>query len=85
MQPLIKDDDGETIRFQPNKIVAFILDACGRGDKITMNTLAAIPFDDEDRQQFAQLIGYNLSGYGELPYVSDESYHQAWEEAKKLK
>ena len=36
-------------------------------------------FTKEDRQQFAQLIGYSLSGYGELNYVTD----RAWEKAQQ--
>jgi hypothetical protein len=43
-----------------------------------MNTLARMDFSDDDRQQFAQLIGYSLSGYGELQsYVDDEAYATA--------
>ncbi len=42
-----------------------------------MNDLAIIPFDNEDREQFAQLIGYSLSGYGSLSYVSNDSYDTA--------
>jgi hypothetical protein len=37
-----------------------------------MNKLAMMPWSNEDRCQFAQLIGYSLGGYGELHYVSDE-------------
>jgi len=36
-----------------------------------------IGFPQEDREQFAQLIGYSLSGFGELDYVSDETYEVA--------
>jgi hypothetical protein len=56
-------------RFVPNKIVQYLLDNGG----INMNELAIRVFDDEDRQQFAQLIGYSVSGYASLSYVSDES------------
>lgn len=42
-----------------------------------MNDLACMEFSQEDREQFAQLIGYSLSGYGDLSYVSDESYDAA--------
>jgi hypothetical protein len=43
-----------------------------------MNTLATMTFSDDDRRQFAQLIGYSLSGYGELrSYVDDEAYATA--------
>jgi hypothetical protein len=57
-------------RFVPNKIVQYLLDNGG----INMNELAIRGFDDEDSQQFAQLIGYSVSGYASLSYVSDESY-----------
>ena len=60
-------------RFVPNKIVQFLLDHGG----IDMNYLARQNFTDEDSMQFAQLIGYSLSGYGGLSYVSDESYEAA--------
>jgi hypothetical protein len=72
MQPLIKDPEG-VIRFRKNMIVRFLLDN-GPWD---LNKLAQMPFSNEDRQQFAQLIGYSLSGYGELPYVDDEAYERA--------
>ena len=72
VQPLVVNGDGVT-RFKPNAIVCFLLDA-GPYD---MNKLALMPWSDEDRQQFAQLIGYSLSGYGELSYVSDEAYDRA--------
>jgi hypothetical protein len=35
------------------------------------------PEHADDWQQLAQLIGYSLSGYGELSYVSDDSYSAA--------
>ncbi|GMV06748.1 MAG: hypothetical protein AMXMBFR53_30230 [Gemmatimonadota bacterium] len=34
-------------------------------------------FSVEDSEQFAQLIGYSLSGFGELSYVTDETYNAA--------
>ena len=77
IQP-VEDDGTGVIRFKRNKIVRFLLDwATSRG--CSMNELAMIEFTDEDRQQFAQLIGYSLSGYGELSYVSDEAYATAVE------
>ncbi len=42
-----------------------------------MNQLARMEFSDEDREQFAQLTGYSLSGFGDLDYVSDETYERA--------
>lgn len=60
-------------RFVSNQIVEYLLDNGG----IDMNDLALIDFDDEDREQFAQLIGYSVSGYISLSYVSDDSAAQA--------
>ncbi len=60
-------EDG-VLRFKRNKIVEFLLDA----GPFDMNQLAHMPFSDEDRVQFAQLIGYSVSGWGTLSYVSEE-------------
>jgi hypothetical protein len=73
MQSVYKDASG-ILRFRANRIVQYILDHSG----IDMNKLSEVgPFDIEDREQFAQLIGYSVAGYGELPYVSDRSYDAA--------
>ena len=72
LQPLVTDDSGVT-RFKANAIVQFLLNT-GRHD---MNSLATLPFSNEDREQFAQLIGYSLCGFGELGYVSDKTYNAA--------
>jgi hypothetical protein len=72
IQPLAKDDKG-VLRFKKNAIVEYLLDNGG----IDLNRLAMIDFSKDDRQQFAQLIGYSLSGYGELSYVDDEAYTTA--------
>lgn len=66
IQPVTTDPNG-TKRFKENKIVRYLLDAGG----IDMNKLAIMPFDQNDREQFAQLIGYSLSGFSELSYTSD--------------
>jgi hypothetical protein len=79
IQPLFRDDGG-VIRFRPNKIVKFLLDA-GQFD---MNKLALIEFSDQDRMQFAQLIGYSVGGYSELDYVSDKNYTQVTEIENKF-
>jgi len=68
VQPLYSDHG--RLRFVHNSIVRYLLDA----GPFNMNTLADLPFPVEDRRQFAQLIGYSLSGFGELPYVDDATY-----------
>jgi hypothetical protein len=74
IQPLAPDEHG-TLRFKANKIVQHLLDShpsCG------LNELARMDFSDDDRRQFAQLIGYSLDGYGSLrSYVDDLAYAAA--------
>ncbi len=79
IQELYRDKNG-TIRFKPNLIVRFLLD----NGEFDMNSLAKIPFSDEDREQFAQLIGYSLGGLGELPYASHDTLFAATEIAVKI-
>lgn len=72
MQPIITDERG-VARFKKNKIVRALLDRC-RESGMGLNEIAFMDFTDEDRCQFAQLIGYSVSGYGDLSYVnSDEA------------
>jgi len=72
VQPLHKEADG-TIKFKQNDIVLFLLNA----GPFDMNQLALMPWSHEDRIQFLQLIGYSLSGFGELSYVTDSDYVRA--------
>ena len=72
IQPLVRHDNGG-YRFKENKIVSYLLDNGG----IDMNKLAVLDFTQNDREQFAQLIGYSIGGYGMLSYVTDETYDAA--------
>lgn len=73
IQPLVKDAHG-VLRFKQNAIVRYLLDNGG----IDLNRLACMNFTNDDRQQFAQLLGYSLSGYSELQsYVDDDAYKAA--------
>lgn len=76
MQPVEWDGRG-VIRFKQNAIVRYLIDMARARGLADMNDLALMPFSDEDRQQFAQLIGYSISGYGDLPYASRESIDEA--------
>lgn len=78
-QPVEKDDQG-VIRFKKNHIVDFLL----RSGRFDLNLLALMPFSNEDRTQFAQLIGYSVSGFGELSYVPSEDVDRADEAAAVL-
>lgn len=56
-------------RYKANLIVMYLLDNGG----IDLNQLALMEFPLHDRRQFAQLIGYSLCGYRDLPEgASDE-------------
>jgi hypothetical protein len=76
MQPLGLDAH-DVIRFKGNAIVRAVYEVA-REHGYGLNEIAQGDFSDEDRQQFAQLLGYSLSGYAELTdYVSDEAYAAA--------
>lgn len=79
MQPVVLDATG-VVRFKGNEIVRVLLDEGG----IDLNKIAMRKFSAEDREQFAQLIGYSVSGYHELSYVSDESAAAASKLADEL-
>jgi hypothetical protein len=80
LQEIYKDRHG-ALRFRENKMVSALLDwASSRG--MSLNEMALMDFSKEDRQQFAQLIGYSLSGYSELSYVTDKAYERAERAAK---
>lgn len=59
MQPLFSED-GRCFRFKENKIVRHLQEWSSRHG-CDLNDLACLPFSNEDRQQFAQLIGYSLT------------------------
>ena len=88
MQPIVmskRKQDGPfgVIRFQENAIVRFLLDwASQRG--MDLNALALMEFSAEDRMQFAQLIGYSVSGFGELSYARPVVIREADAAAEKL-
>lgn len=69
IQPL-EADGTHSFRFKKNQIVTYLLDHGG----IDMNALAMLDFSVEDREQFAQLIGYSLVGFGGLSYVRTDTY-----------
>lgn len=68
-QPTYFDVDGIR-RFKSNKIVEFLLD----NSRYTLNDIALMKFSNEDRRQFAQLIGYSVCGYYDLsiPLTEEE-------------
>lgn len=72
IQPLGLDPNG-VLRFKENKIVSFLL----KTSVNDLNKLIMMNFSQEDWEQFNQLIGYSLSGFGDLSCVRDEVYETA--------
>lgn len=69
-QPLYLDDHG-TLRFKPNKIINYLFET----RKLDLNAIASMPFPVEDREQIAQMLGYSHSGFGDLSYVTNETWY----------
>lgn len=78
MQPLVFDE--KVVRFKRNKIVERLLD----DGPFDMNAIALWDVPKEDREQFAQLIGYSVSGFGELSYASPAVVNAADRAADKM-
>jgi hypothetical protein len=78
MQYLYKDEHGIT-RFRPNRIIQWLNDT----GKLSLNEIATLAFDVEDREQLAQLLGYSLSGFAELSYVREETYEKVQDLLKR--
>lgn len=72
MQKITVTETGKKI-FIGNKIVEELL-AFSSSKGFGLNEIAMMEFCNDDRMQFAQLIGYTLSGYGYLSYVTPENY-----------
>lgn len=64
MQPIVMVEG--VARFRGNAIVRYLID----NGSISLNHLARLPnMPQEDWAQFAQLLGYSVSGYGDLSYA----------------
>ncbi len=66
IQPIILDEHGVR-HFKANRIIEYLL----RCNKFNMNELAMLNFDNDERQHFAQLIGYSVCGYTDLSYHNE--------------
>ncbi len=64
IQPIEADEHGR-MRFKENKIIS---DAVAE-ERIDLNAIARRGYSDEDRAQLSMLIGYSVSGFGELSHV----------------
>lgn len=71
IQPIVLDEH-KTARFKANKIVRYLLDLCTDKKLTDLNQLHCLPFEQDDWVQFTQLIGYSVSGAGDLSYMPDD-------------
>ena len=77
---------------RPNAIVQYVVERAAQmvathpmhAGRLDLNGLHTMSFSQEDREQFAQLMGYSISGYHELSYVSDLSAAEASLLAEKI-
>jgi hypothetical protein len=78
MQPIYLDENG-TPRFKHNAIVRKLVDK----KVIDLNKIDVQNFPIEDVEQFWQLLGYSISGYG-LSFVRPETLAEADTKAEAL-
>jgi uncharacterized protein (UPF0297 family) len=84
----------DVVRFKENPVVRFLYEQLGahldeRGEIRAKNEMFAMihtgAATKEDMAQFAQLIGYSVSGWGDLSYVSRKQAEKADKRAEKLR
>jgi hypothetical protein len=87
MQPIGWDGKG-VARFKQNAIVNYLLSECARLGGPDLNSIAyqvALGhFPAEDQVQLAQLIGYSVSGFGEISFVPRDLVRRADAKVDKL-
>lgn len=67
VQPVYLSDNSR-IRFKSNELVRYILDS----KDIKLGDLFSMPFSEDDKQHFLQLLGHSLAGYTESAYANAE-------------
>lgn len=82
-QPILLAADN-VVRFKENKIVSWMLEMGRQGKAFDLNMIAVTPFSVEDRVQLAQLIGYSVSGFGDLSYVPEAEVEACDKEADRV-
>ncbi|MNQ60672.1 hypothetical protein D3C85_749590 [compost metagenome] len=64
MQPVEMTED-HVVRFKRNQIICDMQELCARSG-LDLNEIAIRDYSKDDRSQLMQLIGYSVSGYGNL-------------------
>lgn len=68
---LTKEGDDAVLRFKENKIIYYLF----KSGKLDLNEVMTMGFPQEDHEQLAQLLGYSHSGFGDLSFVSNETWY----------
>ena len=68
MQPIHRDSAG-VVRFVENRIVRHVL----AESHLTLDDLFSLGYDPEDYEQVIQLVGFSVSGFGDMPHVNPNS------------
>lgn len=77
MQPVVEDSEG-VVRFQANDLVRDLLDGLLKPDlNVIVALVARGRYCTADYEQLMQLVGYSVSGYGDLSRVRPESIARA--------
>ena len=82
MQAIVYDEH-RTARFVSNPIVNYLLEK-GPFDMNQLSRKFGGEVHREDQMQFAQLIGYSVSGFGGLPYADEATIAMADKIVEKL-
>lgn len=87
IQPIGWDENG-VIRFKRNAIVDYLLEECLMLGGTDLNQIhidvQTGRFSVEDQIQLMQLIGYSVSGFGDLSYAPADMVEMADNEAEKI-
>jgi hypothetical protein len=87
MQPVVLAEDN-VIRFRPNRLVQWMLAQGERGERFDINRIVAESqrrgYEPDEIEQFWQLVGYSVSGFGGLSDVRPETAEAADELAAPL-
>jgi hypothetical protein len=82
MQPVVRAADG-TIRFKQNQIICDMQELCAKHG-LDLNEIACRDYSKDDRSQLMQLIGYSVSGYGNLSCSRAKHVMRADEKAASM-
>jgi hypothetical protein len=67
MQEIEMDNEG-IYRFKQNQILVDLLSS----GLLDLNIIAATPYSNVDKMQLAQLLGYSVSGFGDLSFADTD-------------